>query len=221
MPEHQPILHEYDAYISRHFAQEDAALTAAREDMAREGLPRINVSASEGKLLHLLALMSEAERILEIGTLGGYSTIWLARALPPHGKLITLELDAHHADVARKNIERAGLTAQVEVRVGPALETLSRMGASGEALFDMAFIDADKDGYVDYLHKVVPLVREGGLVLGDNTLSDEVLDEAATSGTKRYSSAVADHPDLVSTIVPVLRSQGIDGLLISIKRTGR
>ncbi len=219
MAEPQSNLHEYDAYIRKSFASEDVVLETTRANMEREGIPRINVSASEGKLLHLLVLMSGAKRILEIGTLGGYSAIWMARALPAGGKLISLEIDPHHADVARRNIEGAGLTAKVEVRVGPALATLTQMKADGEAPFDLAFIDADKDGYVDYLHKVVPMVREGGLVLGDNTLPDAVLSETADSGTKRYNTAVAAHPDLVSTIVPVLRLQGIDGLLISIKRT--
>lgn len=217
MPEQQPILHEYDAYISRHFAPEDAALTTTREEMKRENIPSINVSASEGKLLHLLVLLSGAKRILEIGTLGGYSATWLARALPADGKLVSLEIDAHHADVARRNLERAGLSGKVEVRVGPASETLDRMAADGEPLFDLAFIDADKDGYVHYLHKTLPLVREGGLILGDNTLPDAVLTETGDSGTKRYNTAVAARTDLISTIVPVLRSQGIDGLLISIK----
>jgi len=210
----------YDLYIRALFAQEDAALQTAREDMKREGLPKIHVSPSEGKLLHVLTLLTGAARILEIGTLGGYSTTWLARALPPDGKLISLEIDPHHADVARHNIERAGLTHKVEIRVGPANESLGRMLEEGEPLFDLVFIDADKDGYVEYLHKAVPLTREGGLILGDNTLSDAVLDPAGDSGTKRHSAAVAAHPDLVSIIIPVLRDQGLDGLLVSVKRTG-
>ena len=214
-------LRGYDRYISRTFAPEDDGLREAREEMQREGLPEINVSSSEGKLLHVLALMSGATRILEIGTLGGYSTIWLARALPPDGRLITLELDAHHAEVARRSIERAGLAGKVEVRVGPALASLTRMEAEGEAPFDMAFIDADKDGYVEYLAKAVALVRDGGLILGDNTLPDAVLDPAGDSGTKRYNTAVAAHPDLVSALFPVLRDRGLDGLLISVKRETR
>ena len=221
MTELEKTTHDYDRYITRTFAGEDDALRAAREEMQREGLPGINVSASEGKLLHILALMSGARRILEVGTLGGYSTIWLARALPPEGALVTLELDPHHAEVARRNVARAGLAAKVEVRVGPALETLARMEADGEAPFDLAFIDADKDGYVDYLPKAVALVRDGGLILGDNTLPDAVLDPDADSGTKRYNTAVAAHPDLVSALIPVLRDRGLDGLLVSVKRGSR
>lgn len=219
MTEPEKTTHDYDRYISQTFAAEDDVLRATRDEMQREGVPSINVSASEGKLLHVLVLMTGAKRILEIGTLGGYSAIWMARALPPDGKLVSLELDPHHADVARRNVARAGLTDKIEIRVGPASESLSQMAANGEAPFDLAFIDADKDGYVEYLGKTVPLVREGGLVLGDNTLPDSVLDPAGDSGTKRYNTAVAAHPGLVSSLVPVLRSQGIDGLLLSVKRT--
>ena len=219
MPEQEQAMQGYDNYITGLFAAEDEALRAAREEAQREGLPGIHVSASEGKLLHVLALMAGARRILEIGTLGGYSAIWLARALPEGGRLISLEIDPHHAEVARRNVARAGLSGSVEVRVGPASESLSRITNDGEAPFDLVFIDADKDGYVGYLAQAVPLTREGGFVLGDNTLPDAVLDPAAQSGTKRYSAAVAAHPALTSIILPVLRHQGIDGLLVSIKRT--
>jgi predicted O-methyltransferase YrrM len=219
MAEQRSVLQEYDRYISGLFATEDDALRSAREEMSREGMPGISVSASEGKVLHILARIIGARRILEIGTLGGYSTIWLARALPPEGKLISLEIDTRYADVARRNLKRAGLQEKVEVRVGPALESLSRLTAGVGELFDLVFIDADKDGYVNYLRKAMPLVREGGLVLGDNTLPDAVLDPVAESGTKRYNAAVSAHPDLNSILVPVLRSRGIDGLLISIKQT--
>ena len=218
MPDQTPPLSEYDHYITQTFAAEDEALTAARDEMQRENVPSINVSASEGKLLHMLARLARAERILEIGTLGGYSAIWLARALPPTGKLVSLELEPHHAEVATRNIARAGLTAKVEVRVGPAAETLTRMAADGEALFDLVFIDADKDSYVEYLQKALPLLRPGGLLLGDNTLPDAVLDPAAESGTKHYNTAVAAHPELDSALIPILRSHGIDGLLVSIKQ---
>jgi predicted O-methyltransferase YrrM len=208
----------YGEYISALFAPEDEALQATREEMAREDLPRINVSPGTGKLLQVLALAVGAKRILEVGTLGGYSATWLARALPADGKLISLELDAHHAEVARRNLERAGLGRQVEVRVGPAIESLTQMEAAGEGPFDLVFIDADKDGYVDYLHRAIGLTREGGLILGDNTLPDAVLDPEATSGTKRYNAAVAAHPDLVAVTVPTL-GRGMDGLTVAVKRS--
>jgi predicted O-methyltransferase YrrM len=219
MSKQEKSIENYDHYISQLFAVEDGVLQGTRTVMEREGLRPINVSANSGQLLHLLALLSGARRILEIGTLGGYSAIWLARALPADGKLISLEIDEHHAEVAHHNLAEAGLAAKVEVRVGPALASLSAMEQAGEAPFDLVFIDADKDGYVAYLQKAVTLVREGGLILADNTLPNEVLDANGDTGTKRYNAAVAAHPALVSTIVPVLRREGFDGLTISIKRT--
>jgi predicted O-methyltransferase YrrM len=211
-------MQNYDRYIGQLFAPEDAVLQATRATMQSAGLPQINVSATGGQLLYMLALMNGARRILEIGTLGGYSAIWLARALPADGKLISLEINEHHADVARRNLADAGLADKVEVCVGPALETLAQMEQAGDAPFDLAFIDADKDGYVAYLEKAVALVRAGGLILADNTLPDAVLDATADAGAKRYNAAVAIHPALISTVVPVMRSEGFDGLTISIKR---
>ena len=219
MSSQEKSMENYDQYIGQLFGAEDDVLQATRAAMEREGLRPINISANSGQLLHLLALLSGAQRILEIGTLGGYSAIWLARALPPDGKLISLEIDEHHAAVARRNVAQAGLATKVEVRVGPALATLAAMEQAGEAPFDLVFIDADKDGYVAYLQKAVALVREGGLILADNTLPEEVLAANGDTGTKRYNAAVAAHPALVSTIVPVLRREGFDGLTISIKRT--
>ena len=172
----------------------------------------------EGKLLQVLALTIGAKRILEIGTLGGYSGIHFARALPEDGKLITLEIDPHHADVARRNFERAAIGRKAEVRVGPALETLRQMAIDNEPLFDLIFIDADKDGYPEYLRLSLPLLREGGLLLGDNTLPDAVLTEK-TSGTKRYNAAVAQCPELTTVVIPILRQRGLDGLTVSVKRT--
>lgn len=219
MSEQDKTTQNYDNYIGAVFAAEDEVLQATRAEMQKGNLPRINVSATEGKLLHVLTLLSGAKRILEIGTLGGYSATWLARALPADGKLISLEIDAHHADVARANLKRAGLSGIAEVRVGPAQESLAKIAADGEALFDLAFIDADKDGYVNYLNAVLPLVREGGLILADNTLPDAVLSADGDAGAKRYNTAVAANPDLVSIVAPVLRHEGLDGLTISIKKS--
>jgi|SRR5580693_11018 predicted O-methyltransferase YrrM len=218
MPDERLILQEYDRYISGLFAAEDDALKSARAEMQREGMPEINVSASEGKVLHLLARIIGAKRILEIGTLGAYSTIWLARALPSDGELITLEINPRYADVARRNLQRAHLSPKVTVKVGPALESLSRLQTAGEAPFDMVFIDADKEGYANYLQKALPLLREGGLVLADNTLPDAVLDPKTDHGIKRFNAELSAHPDLISVLVPVLRSRGIDGLTISAKQ---
>lgn len=210
---------DYDTYIGARFAEEDDVLRAAREEMQKGGLPQIAVSASQGKLLHVLALIHRPARILEIGTLGGYSGIWLARALAPGGKMVTLEIDPHHADVARKNFERAGLADTVEVRVGPALDSLAAMADAGEAPFDLVFIDADKDGYPAYLEKAVPLTREGGLILADNVLRADILSPTSDSSIARFNAAAAAHPALVSVVFPVLRSRGLDGLLVAVKRT--
>ncbi len=162
--------------------------------------------------------MCNARRILEIGSLGGYSAIWLARALPAGGQLISLELDPHHAQVAGRNVANAGLSQLVEIQVGPALENLVRMSNAGTEPFDLVFIDADKEGYVDYLNHAVRLVRPGGWILADNTLPPSVLEPAADSGAKRYNTALSAHPELVSIIIPILRDRGFDGLSISQKK---
>lgn len=210
--------HAYNDYIASLFAPQDAALSETIAEMGRENVPSINVSATEGKLLHILALTVGAKRILEVGTLGGYSGIYLARALPEDGKLITLELESHHAEVARRNFERAGVGHKVEIRVGPASETLGQLTAAGDPPFDLIFIDADKDSYPEYLRQSLPLLREGGLLLGDNTLPDAIFTQEE-SGTKRYNAAVAEYPELTTTIIPILRQHGIDGLTVSFKRT--
>ena len=212
-------LEQYDRYIAALFAPEDEALRDALAEMDREHIPSIQVAATQGKLLSLLVAMTGARRILEVGTLGGYSAIWMARALPPDGKLVSLELETHHADVARRNIARGGLSGRVEVRVGPAAQTLADMAATGEPPFDLAFIDADKGGYVDYLRLAYPLVREGGLILADNTLPDAILEGAEETGTMRYNAAVAAHPGLISVIIPAIK-RGVDGLTVSLKKSG-
>lgn len=208
----------YNAYISDLFAPEDTVLKDTLSEMERENIPRINVSAAEGKLLQILALSVGAKRILEIGTLGGFSGIHFARVLPEDGKLITLEIDPHHAEVARRNFERAGIGNKAEVRVGSASETLRRLVASGEPQFDLIFIDADKDGYAEYLSLSLPLLREGGLLLGDNTLPGAVL-TLEESGTKRYNAAVAQCSELISIVIPILRRNALDGLTVSFKRS--
>ncbi|MFA6608194.1 MAG: class I SAM-dependent methyltransferase, partial [Sphingomonas sp.] len=150
-----------DAYIVDHLLSADAALDAALATNAAAGLPQIDVSPAQGKMLHLFARMVGARRILEIGTLGGYSTIWLARALPEGGQVVTLEIEPHHAAVARDNIARAGLGDRVEIRVGAALSSLEAMIAQGEELFDLVFVDADKESSVAYVRAAMALARPG------------------------------------------------------------
>jgi caffeoyl-CoA O-methyltransferase len=211
------LLGEIDAYIDDLFGPSDDVLEAALRDSRRGGLPEINVSPNQGRLLRLLTEIAGARRILEIGTLGGYSAIHFARALPEDGGLISLEIDEHHADVARGNIERAGLSGIVEVRVGDAHELLAALNENGEGPFDLVFIDADKEGYPDYLDASLRLVRPGSLILGDNTIrGGAVLDpqEPTARATREFNRRVAQDPGLSGIVLPLIRER-VDGLTIA------
>lgn len=210
------LLREIDGYIESLFGEQDEALRAALEESRRAGLPEIQVSANQGKLLHILAAASGARRVLEIGTLGGYSTIWLARALPRDGVLISLELREHHARVARRNIERAGLSGRVEVRVGDARERLAELAGQG-GVFDLIFIDADKTGYPEYLEWSLRLSRPGTLILADNVIrGGAVLDaeDEVSRAVRRFNRVLAEDPRLSAVILPILRER-VDGLAIA------
>ena len=211
------LLKEIDAYIEELFEPSDEVLGAALRDSRRAGLPEINVSPNQGRLMQLLAATAGARRILEIGTLGGYSAIHLARALPEDGTLISLEIDEHHAGVARKNVDRAGLSGIVEVRVGDAHELLAVLAEEGEGPFDVIFIDADKEGYPEYLDASLSLVRSGSLILGDNTIrGGTVLDpqEETARSTREFNRKVAEDPRLSGIVLPLIRER-IDGLTIA------
>ncbi len=213
-------LADIDGYIESLFGGNDAALAANLADAEAAGLPLINVSANQGRLLYLLAKIARAERILEIGTLGGYSTTWLARALPASGVVVSLEVNPSHAAVARRNLERAATPARVEVKVGPAADALRSMAASREAPFDFVFIDADKPGYVRYLELVLPLSRPGTVIVADNVIRDGLVMAATppddnAMGARAFNAAVAAHPLLESIIVPLVRHT-IDGMSISV-----
>ncbi|HEY7727281.1 MAG TPA: O-methyltransferase [Candidatus Eisenbacteria bacterium] len=210
-----------DRYFTGLFVPPDPALDAALEASAAEDLPSIHVSPIQGKLLMLLARIAGARNILEIGTLGGYSTIWLGRALPPGGRLVTLEADPRHAEVARANLARAGLADRVEIRLGPALETLPRLAAEGRRPFDLIFIDADKPSYPDYLAWALKLSRRGSLILADNVVrSGAVIDDQSrdpnVQGTRRFNDLLAADPRLSATAVPTVGSKGFDGLAIAV-----
>jgi predicted O-methyltransferase YrrM len=198
----------------------DPVLEAALRDSDAAGLPSIHVSPSQGKLLQLLAQGMNARRILEIGTLAGYSTICLARALPPEGRLISLEYEQRHAAVARANIARAGLARIAEVRVGPALEQLPRLRAEGQDPFDLIFIDADKQGYPDYFAWALRLARRGTLIIADNVVRNgEVINanssNAGVPGVRRFIELVASEPRVSATVVQTVGSKGYDGFLIA------
>ena len=200
-----------DAYIDRLYVQEDAVLADLRRAMRENGLPEIHVSAAEGRFLQVLLRAVRARRVLEIGTLGGYSAIWMARALPDSGRLVTLELDPARAELARTFAARAGLENVIDVRTGNARELLAAMTTER---FDACFIDADKAGYPEYLAHAQRLVRPGGLVLGDNALwSGKVLDEAVDDDTRaiqEFNQSLAG-PDFTATILPIR-----DGLAVAV-----
>ena len=211
---------QVDEYIEQLLVPHDAALEQGLKDAEAAGLPAINVSANEGKLLQLIAKMVHAKRILEIGTLGGYSTAWLARALPNDGKLVTLELDQKHADLARKNLDRAGVGQRVEIRVGSASASLKKMIEQHEAAFDLIFIDANKDSYVDYLNLSLQLAHSGSIILADNLIRngralEKIPPDENARGAKAYNEAMAANPKLDSIILPIIRSN-LDGISISI-----
>ena len=211
---------QVDEYIERLFVPRDSALEQGLTDAEQAGLTAISVSPSEGKLLYLIAKMAGAKRVLEIGTLGGYSTTWLARALPAGGRVVTLELEQRHADVARRNVDRAGVGERIEIRVGPAADTLRDMIERGEAPFDLIFIDAEKKGYVEYLDLSIRLAHPGTLILADNVIRRAMAPtpgDEDSRGILEFNEAVAAHSRLESLILPIIR-ENLDGLSISIVR---
>jgi predicted O-methyltransferase YrrM len=212
-----------DQFISGLLIPSDPALDAALEASAVAGLPAISVSANQGKLLHLLAKLVNARRILEIGTLGGYSTIWLARALPVDGKLITLEADAKHAQVARANFVRARLAEVIDLRLGPALETLPRLAAEGAGPFDLIFIDADKPNTSAYFDWALSLSRAGSLIIVDNVVRDgEIADAVSTDANvqamRRFLTRLAAESAVEAAAMQTVGSKGYDGLAIAMVR---
>ena len=208
-----------DSYLAGKLLPEDPVLDAALAANASAGLPAIDVSRAHGKLLHILARMNGARRILEIGTLGGYSTIWLARALPPEGRLVTLEYAAHHAKVARANVARAGLSDRVEIRVGAALDSLPELEAL--APFDFVFIDADKENNAAYLDWALRLARSGTVIVCDNVvragrIADDSASDPALQGTRKFLDRLAVEPRLTATAVQTVGDKGWDGFAIAI-----
>ena len=208
-----------DRYLTDHLVPPDPSLDHALATSASAGLPEIAVSPNHGKLLYLLARVLAARRILEIGTLGGYSTIWLARALPPGGHLITLEFDPKHADVARANIGNAGLSRMVQVRVGAALDTLPQLAGEGRGPFDLIFIDADKVNTAAYFTWALTLSRPGGLIIVDNVVRDGAVADPATTdpsvqGMRRFFELVQSEPRVEATATQTVGIKGYDGLAI-------
>ncbi len=210
-----------DEYAADLFVGDDPVLKGTLADSTAAGLPEIAVSPAYGKLLTLLARAVGARRILEIGTLGGYSTICLARALPPDGRLVSLEINPFHADVARANIARAGLAGQVEVLVGRAVDSLAALAAASRGPFDLIFIDADKPGYTDYLVWSLRLTRSGTLIIADNVVRrgnviDPESDDPNVQGVRRFNEMLAAEPRVEATILQTVGEKGYDGLAIAV-----
>ncbi|MCU0492452.1 MAG: O-methyltransferase [Chloroflexaceae bacterium] len=210
-----------DDYFERTLALSDEALEAALQATRDAGMPPINVAPNQGKLLQVLALAQQATTILEIGTLAGYSTIWLARALPPGGRLVTLEADANHAEVARANLARAGVEHMVEVRLGKALDTLPQLAAEGLGPFDLIFIDADKVNLTAYFEWALRLARPGSLIIADNVVRNgAVVDAASTDpsvqGVRQFLATLAAEPRVSATAMQTVGSKGYDGLALAV-----
>ena len=208
---------EVDGYISDKLVRPDAALEAALDASGAAGLPAINVSPAHGKLLWLLARLVDAKRILEIGTLGGYSAIWLARGLAAGGRLVTLEALEKHAAVARRNIERAGLAQVVDVRVGPALTTLPQL----EGPFDLSFIDADKQSNAEYFRWALKLSRPGSVIVVDNVVREgAVVDprsrDSAVLGVRKLNELIATEPRVAATAIQTVGVKGYDGFAVAL-----
>jgi predicted O-methyltransferase YrrM len=209
-----------DRYFADRFALNDPILEAALRAADAGGLPPIQVSALQGRLLHLLVQLQGARRILEVGTLGGYSTIWMARALPLGGRIITLELDPHHSEVARANFERAGVADRVEVRVGRAVDSLAQLDAEGAGPFDFVFIDADKESYPAYLEWAVRLSRPGTLLVADNVIRNGAIvdpnhPDPRVQGIRKFFELMAAEPRLTAAPVQMVGSKGYDGWAIA------
>jgi len=209
-----------DRFIEDHLIRSTEAQDETRRANAAAGLPKIDVSAAQGKFLHLLALAIGARRILEIGTLGGYSTVWLARALGPDGRLVTLEFDPKHAEVARANVAREGVAARVDLRVGAALDLLPKLLAEGFGPVDLCFIDADKENNANYFNWALKFVRRGGLIIDDNVIRAGAvadlsnMDPMAVGGRALFDTVAAE-PRVTATALQTVGSKGWDGFLIA------
>ena len=210
-----------DQFINQLFVKEDESLVDTKKAIIDNGLPQISVSENQGKFLYMLAKLKNPEKILEIGTLGGYSTIWLARALSKNGHLTTLELDQHHADVAKTNIANAGLANAVTVRVGNALEELPKLEKENAGPFDVIFIDADKAPYPKYFQWALKLSKPGALIITDNVVREgkileENKDDADTTGVQQFIQLLSSTKEVTATIIQTVGSKYHDGIALAI-----
>jgi predicted O-methyltransferase YrrM len=212
---------EVDGYFGELLAPPDAGLDAALAANRKAKLPAIDVSPLQGKFLKVLVQMTQARRVLEIGTLGGYSTIWMARALPADGRIVSLEFNPKHADVARANLENAGLLDRVDLRVGPALDSLPMVESSGAGPFDLIFVDADKASNPQYLEWALKLARPGTVIVVDNVVRQgRIINAESTDpdiqGTRRFTEMLAAEPRLSATVLQNVGVKGYDGFAIAV-----
>jgi predicted O-methyltransferase YrrM len=210
-----------DSYFGDLLIARDEKLDTALAANQKAGLPAIDVSRLQGKFLELLVRISGARRILEIGTLGGYSTIWLARGLPEGGRIVTLEFDPHHAEVARANLEHAGVLDRVDLRVGRAIDTLPKLENTADSPFDLIFIDADKESYPEYLDWTLRLSRVGTVIVADNVVRDGRVveadcDDERVQGVRRFTERLAAEPRLNATVLQNVGTKGYDGLALAV-----
>lgn len=217
----QELWSRVDGYFNDLLVREDNGLSSAAKANRKAGLPAIDVPPTMGKLLALLVQISGARRVLEIGTLGAYSTIWLARAVPDDGMVVTLELDRRHADIAKANLTRASVLNRVDLRIGPAEESLRGLVDAGEAPFDFIFIDADKKSLPEYLEWAIKLARAGTVIVADNVVRDgEVVNSSTTDphvqGVRRFIELLSGHPRLTGTALQTVCGKGYDGFAIAV-----
>jgi predicted O-methyltransferase YrrM len=210
-----------DEFLNSHVVPQDPTLTAALADSAAASLPPIAVAPNQGKLLHILARLRGARTILEVGTLGGYSTIWLARALPEGGRLVTLELDPKHAAVAQANLNRAGVADKVTIRIGPALDSLKALAGEGLPPFDLTFIDADKPNNPNYFDWALKLSRPGSLIIVDNVVRKGAVADARSTdpnvtGTRQLFVRLREEPRVTATALQTVGIKGWDGLIFAL-----
>jgi predicted O-methyltransferase YrrM len=217
----QEIFGKVDHYISQMLAPEDEALQETIKSLDTAEMPQISVTANQGKFLQVIALMCNAKRVLELGTLAGYSTIWLARSVPEDGKIVTIEFDPRHANVAKQNIKNAGLLDKVDIRVGKAMDLMLEIKEAKEESFDLIFIDADKPPYAEYFEMALSLSHPGTVIICDNVIREgKVLDENSTDdrviGVQRFNKMLASNKNVTATILQTVGVKEYDGMAIAV-----
>lgn len=217
----QQLFEKVDQYIGNLFAPEDSVLQETIQSLNDASIPQISVTPTQGKFLQLMLLSCKAKRVLELGTLGAYSTIWMARAIPADGKIITVEFDPHHARVASQNIAKAGYSDKIDLRTGKAMDILNELISKGEEAFDFIFIDADKPPYTEYFELALQLSHPGTIIICDNVIREgKVLDENTTDekvkGVQRLNQMLANNPKVTATIMQTVGAKEYDGMAIAI-----